>query len=297
MPIGTSRALVTWNFKSSEWTRWRFCVQVQKIHVSQLPGQPWLLLWSFEIPNFGTKTWMRKNPGFRFMPGFQDNRITLHFVGFHIPKNDTHTRKAIDVTISKTNWWPTSPTHHFSRFTLWLIRIFKNRKKHGLFEIWTFECLRIKFSKKHKKPTVYKLNRSKSESKRFTGYFLSFAPSCFFFLLHLLSEFAPNQFSMVSSDECPSRNPYWSFPASRFGDSLPGFRINSPVQFMHLIYVTVNHMWNIIFVKLEGDEQILLMAEILHQLSLVVSPIMFTVYWVLYVTGGAGFLPSTVLKS
>ena len=191
MPIGTSKALVTWNFKSSEWTRWRFCVQVQKIHVSQLPGQPWLLLWSFEIPNFGTKTWMRKNPGFRFMPGFQDNRITLHFVGFHIPKNDTHTRKAIDVTISKTNWWPTSPTHHFSRFTLWLIRIFKNRKKHGLFEIWTFECLRIKFSKNHKKPTVYKLNRSKSESKRFTGYFFSFAPSCFFFFCFISCQNLP----------------------------------------------------------------------------------------------------------
>ena len=128
-------------------------------------------------------------------------------------------------------------------------------------------------------------------------FFLLLLAVFFFFLLHLLSEFAPNQFSMVSSDECPSRNPYWSFPASRFGDSLPGFRINSPVQFMHLIYVTVNHMWNIIFVKLEGDEQILLMAEILHQLRLVVSPIMFTVYRVLYVTGGAGFLPSTVLKS
>ena len=76
MPIGTSKALVTWNFKSSEWTRWK-------------------------IPIFGTKDWML-NPGFRFMPGFQDNQITLHFVGVHIPKM-IHPRKAIDVTISKTN--------------------------------------------------------------------------------------------------------------------------------------------------------------------------------------------------
>ena len=105
-------------------------------------------------------------------------------------------------------------------------------KKHGLIEIWTFECLRINFSK-----NLYKLNSSKSESKRFTAIFL-FCLLARVFLLHLLSEFAPNQLSMVSSDECPSRNLYWSFPASRFGDSLPGFRINNPVQFMYLICVT-----------------------------------------------------------
>ena len=43
-------------------------------------------------------------------------------------------------------------------------------------------------------------------------------------------------------------------------------------------------------IKLES-EMILLMAEIMHQLRLVVYPI---IYRVLYITGGAGFLPSTV---
>ena len=38
---------------------------------------------------------------------------------------------------------------------------------------------------------------------------------------------------------------------------------------------------------------VLLMEEILHQLRLVVYP---TIYTVLYIPGGAGFLPSTVFQ-
>ena len=41
----------------------------------------------------------------------------------------------------------------------------------------------------------------------------------------------------------------------------------------------------------EVCDEILLMEEILHQLRLVVYPI---IYMVLYIPGGAGFLPSTV---
>ena len=47
-----------------------------------------------------------------------------------------------------------------------------------------------------------------------------------------------------------------------------------------------------LLVRMEG----LLMAEILHQLSLVGYPIVYRFYSALYISGGAGFLPSTVWR-
>ena len=44
---------------------------------------------------------------------------------------------------------------------------------------------------------------------------------------------------------------------------------------------------------IDKDRKILLMEDILHQLRLVVYPI---IYVALYISGGAGFLPSTVRK-
>ena len=45
------------------------------------------------------------------------------------------------------------------------------------------------------------------------------------------------------------------------------------------------------FPETQEDVVILLMEEVLHQLRLVVYPIIYTI---LYIPGGAGFLPSTV---